>query len=144
MVECVAVTVAQIRQYHLLTRPPKPLDSRTAWYEDMFPDLGCVELHAIAPEDLVAIVRGAIERVITDRAAWALPPPLHHPYSRIGCATTHIALTVPVPSQYNPVLPWEDPYATRTVSRPDRTGTGSPSCGPGRPGSSRAGVPADP
>ena len=63
MVECVAVTVAQIRQYHLLTRPPKPLDSRTAWYEDMFPDLGCVELHAIAPEDLVAIVRGAIERV---------------------------------------------------------------------------------
>jgi hypothetical protein len=111
MVECVAVTVAQIRQYHLLTRPSKPLDSRTAWYEDMFPDLGCVELHAIAPEDLVAIVRGAIERVITDRAAWALPPTLHHPCSRIGCATTHIALTVPVPSQYNPVLP----YASRTV-----------------------------
>src|SRR5919199_3704578 len=82
MVECVAVTVAQIRQYHLLTRPPKPLDSRTAWYEDMFPDLGCVELHAIAPEDLVAIVRGAIECVITDRASWALPPPLHHPCSR--------------------------------------------------------------
>jgi hypothetical protein len=69
-VERVAVTVAQIRDHDLLTRPPKPQDSRTAWYEEMLPDLGCVELDASAPPLLVEIVRGAIERVITDRAAW--------------------------------------------------------------------------
>jgi hypothetical protein len=69
-VERVALTIEQIHQYNLPTRPPKPQDSRTPWYEDMFPGVGCVELDALEPQLLVDTVRAAINRVIYDRELW--------------------------------------------------------------------------
>jgi hypothetical protein len=69
-VERVAITVAQIREHGLLTRPPKPQDSRTLWYEERYPDLGCVELDALEPELLVETVRAEIRRAILDQDGW--------------------------------------------------------------------------
>jgi hypothetical protein len=55
--ERIAVTTKQIRQWRLPTRPTKKSDSRAAQFGDV-----SVELDAIAPDRLRAIVRQAIER----------------------------------------------------------------------------------
>lgn len=72
VVERVAVTVEQIKNPRrpLPTRPAKKGDTRTPWYEEMFPGLGCVELDAIPPEELITIVRRAILDAIEDQRPW--------------------------------------------------------------------------
>jgi hypothetical protein len=74
-VERVAVTVEQITQRvpRLPTRPLKgnKRDKKEAWYEREFPGLGYVELDALPPRELLAIVRGAIADTIADPQAWA-------------------------------------------------------------------------
>jgi hypothetical protein len=69
----VMVTEGQIRTHEppLQTRPPKASDTRTPWYERQFPGLGCVELDAFPPQEVIAAMRAALEDRITDRAAWA-------------------------------------------------------------------------
>jgi rubrerythrin len=68
-VERVALTYEQIKQRGLPERPPKKSDARTPWFEEMF-DCGCVELDALPPADLIAIVRQAVREAIADPDAW--------------------------------------------------------------------------
>lgn len=55
--ERVAVTPSQIEQWDLPTKPPKKTDSRSRAFEG-----GTVEIEALHPEDLRALVRKCIER----------------------------------------------------------------------------------
>ena len=67
--ERLAVTVGQIREFDLPTRPTKHSDSRAAKFEAEFGS-GSVELDAIHPDTLRTIVRDAIERHVDhDRLA---------------------------------------------------------------------------
>ncbi len=61
--ERVAVTPEQIRDWQLLTSPPKKSDSRSKGFEG-----GVVEIEAIPPAQLRAMVRGCIERHIDAEA----------------------------------------------------------------------------
>jgi hypothetical protein len=67
----VALTEEQIRERALPTRPPKKGDTRTRWYEAEFPGLGCVELDALPPQELAAIVRAALWDSMPDQETWA-------------------------------------------------------------------------
>jgi hypothetical protein len=55
-----AVTPAQIRQFNLPTAPAKKTDTRTKAFEQKHGDNGTVQLEALPPDEVAAIVRAAI------------------------------------------------------------------------------------
>ena len=65
--ERIAVTPEQISQYQLETAPPKPSDRRSG-----FTDSRTVQLEAFAPDDLLALLKGAITSRI-DMDAYVVP-----------------------------------------------------------------------
>ncbi len=63
----IAINAEQIEEYSLPTAPPKQSDSRTAKFEDEHGS-ETVELEAFRPDDLAAIVRGAVEDLFDEGA----------------------------------------------------------------------------
>ena len=68
-VKRVALTIDQVRQYDLIPNPTKVTDSRAAGYMDQYGD-ECWELDAIEPDELVRLVKEAVEGQVTDWDAW--------------------------------------------------------------------------
>jgi len=66
----IGLTPEQVSLYRLPTRPPKQGDTRLAAFVDAFGSAACVELDALPPDVLTALVRENIERHI-DRGSWA-------------------------------------------------------------------------
>ena len=68
-VKRVALTIDQVQEYNLIPNPTKITDSRAAGYMDQYGD-ECWELDAIEPDELVRLVKEAVEGQVTDWDAW--------------------------------------------------------------------------
>jgi len=66
----IGLTPEQVGLYRLPTRPPKKGDTRLAAFVDAFGSAACVELDALPPDVLTAMVRENIERHI-DWGSWS-------------------------------------------------------------------------
>ena len=64
--EELAVTPEQIEGWGLPTRPTKKSDSRTPGFIEKYGDVGSVELDAVDPRTLRALVRDELSRLMPD------------------------------------------------------------------------------
>ena len=70
IVELVGVTPKQIKEWSLPERPSKQTDTRARSFQESFGDVGSVELDAIPPKKLWALLKEKIDSCIDDPDDW--------------------------------------------------------------------------